>query len=107
MATHFVTDPHEMRRMAGRFAMHAQTVEDAAHKMWAGSSMNIAGVGSRSSQAPASSHDTMGQVNQGLGTIVNMMAETWAPQRGVVVVGEAAVRSAVLARRCGGFGGER
>ncbi|TVS77601.1 WXG100 family type VII secretion target, partial [Mycobacterium helveticum] len=27
MATRFMTDPHEMRAMAGRFEVHAQTVE--------------------------------------------------------------------------------
>ena len=42
MPTRFMTDPHEMRSMAGRFDMHAQTVEDEARKMWA-SSQNIAG----------------------------------------------------------------
>ncbi|ORB32695.1 WXG100 family type VII secretion target, partial [Mycobacterium paraseoulense] len=26
MATRFMTDPHEMRAMAGRFEVHAQTV---------------------------------------------------------------------------------
>ncbi|MGO9655856.1 MAG: WXG100 family type VII secretion target, partial [Mycobacterium sp.] len=26
MPTRFMTDPHEMRSMAGRFDMHAQTV---------------------------------------------------------------------------------
>ncbi|MDT5257267.1 MAG: hypothetical protein QOD10_2347, partial [Mycobacterium sp.] len=30
MATRFMTDPHSMRAMAGRFEMHAQTVEDEA-----------------------------------------------------------------------------
>ena len=44
MATRFMTDPHAMRAMAGRFEMHAQTVEDEARKMWA-SSQNIAGAG--------------------------------------------------------------
>ena len=44
MPTRFMTDPHEMRSMAGRFDMHAQTVEDEARKMWA-SSQNIAGAG--------------------------------------------------------------
>ena len=42
MPTRFMTDPHEMRSMAGRFDVHAQTVEDEARKMWA-SSQNIAG----------------------------------------------------------------
>jgi hypothetical protein len=41
MPTRFMTDPHEMRSMAGRFDTHAQTVEDEARKMWA-SSQNIA-----------------------------------------------------------------
>ncbi|ETB52719.1 EsxJ, partial [Mycobacterium avium 10-5560] len=27
-----MTDPHEMRAMAGRFEVHAQTVEDEARK---------------------------------------------------------------------------
>ena len=44
MPTRFMTDPHEMRTMAGRFDVHAQTVEDEARKMWA-SSQNIAGAG--------------------------------------------------------------
>jgi hypothetical protein len=38
----FMTDPHEMRAMAGCFDVHAQTVEGEARKMWA-SSQNIAG----------------------------------------------------------------
>ncbi|MGA7135965.1 MAG: WXG100 family type VII secretion target, partial [Mycobacterium sp.] len=42
MPTRFMTDPHEMRSMAGRFDVHAQTVEDEARKMWS-SSQNIAG----------------------------------------------------------------
>ncbi|MEK1148443.1 WXG100 family type VII secretion target, partial [Mycobacterium ulcerans] len=46
MTARFMTDPHAMRDMAGRFEMHAQTVEDEdeARKMWA-SSQNIAGAG--------------------------------------------------------------
>ncbi|MGE2818265.1 WXG100 family type VII secretion target, partial [Mycobacterium heidelbergense] len=32
MATRFMTDPHAMRAMAGRFEMHAQTVADEARK---------------------------------------------------------------------------
>ncbi|MEK1266783.1 WXG100 family type VII secretion target, partial [Mycobacterium ulcerans] len=28
MTARFMTDPHAMRDMAGRFEMHAQTVED-------------------------------------------------------------------------------
>ena len=42
MTARFMTDPHAMRSMAGRFDTHAQTVEDEARKMWA-SSQNIAG----------------------------------------------------------------
>ncbi|MFC5336253.1 WXG100 family type VII secretion target, partial [Mycobacterium branderi] len=42
MTARFMTDPHAMRDMAGRFDVHAQTVEDEARKMWA-SSQNIAG----------------------------------------------------------------
>jgi ESAT-6 family protein len=71
MATRFMTDPHQMRAMAGRFEMHAQTVEDEARKMWA-SSMNIAGAG-WSGQAQATSYDTMGQMNQAFRNIVNML----------------------------------
>ncbi|MCV7313190.1 WXG100 family type VII secretion target [Mycobacterium paraffinicum] len=56
MATRFMTDPHEMRAMAG---------------LWA-SSMNIAGSG-WSGQAQATSYDTMGQVNQAFRNIVNML----------------------------------
>ncbi|ARG63942.1 EsxJ [Mycobacterium kansasii] len=44
MATRFMTDPHAMRAMAGRFEVHAQTVEDEARRMWA-SSQNISGAG--------------------------------------------------------------
>ena len=33
MPTRFMTDPHAMRSMAGRFEMHAQTVSDEARKM--------------------------------------------------------------------------
>ena len=44
MATRFMTDPHAMRAMAGRFEAHAQTVEDEARRMWA-SSENISGAG--------------------------------------------------------------
>jgi hypothetical protein len=39
-----MTDPDQMRAMAGRFDVHAQTVEDEARRMWA-SSQNIAGAG--------------------------------------------------------------
>ncbi len=61
MTSRFMTDPHEMRAMAGRFDVHAQTVEDEARKMWA-SSQNIAGAG-WSGTAQATSYDTMGQMN--------------------------------------------
>ena len=63
MPSRFMTDPHEMRSMAGRFDVHAQTVEDEARKMWA-SSQNIAGA-SWSGTAQATSYDTMGQMNTG------------------------------------------
>ena len=71
MATHFMTDPHAMRDMAGRFEGHAQTVEDGARKMWV-SSQNIA-AGGWSGQAQATSYDTMGQMNQAFRNIVNML----------------------------------
>jgi WXG100 family type VII secretion target len=59
-----MTDPHEMRAMAGRFDVHAQTVEDEARKMWA-SSTNIAGAG-WSGTAQMTSYDTMGQDEPGV-----------------------------------------
>lgn len=34
MTARLMTDPNEMRSMAGRFDVHAQTVEDEARKMW-------------------------------------------------------------------------
>ncbi len=71
MPTRFMTDPHEMRAMAGRFDVHAQTVEDEARKMWA-SSQNIAGAG-WSGTAQATSYDTMGQMNTAFRNIVNML----------------------------------
>ena len=71
MATRFMTDPHAMRDMAGRFEGHAETVEAGARKMWA-SSQNIAG-GGWSGQAQATSYDTMGQINQAFRNIVNML----------------------------------
>jgi WXG100 family type VII secretion target len=71
MPTRFMTDPHEMRSMAGRFDVHAQTVEDEARKMWA-SSQNIAGA-SWSGTAQATSYDTMGQMNTAFRNIVNML----------------------------------
>jgi WXG100 family type VII secretion target len=66
-----MTDPHEMRSMAQRFDMHAQTVEDEARKMWA-SSQNIAGAG-WSGTAQMTSYDTMGQADQAFRNIVNML----------------------------------
>ena len=71
MTARFMTDPHAMRDMAGRFGVHAQTVEDEARKMWV-SSQNIAGAG-WSGQAQATSYDTMGQMNQAFRKIVNML----------------------------------
>ncbi|WP_373193188.1 WXG100 family type VII secretion target [Mycobacterium marinum] len=71
MTTRFMTDTHAMRDMAGRFEMHAQTVEDEARKMWA-SSQNIAGAG-WSGMASATSLDTMGQMNTAFRNIVNML----------------------------------
>ncbi|WP_301150496.1 WXG100 family type VII secretion target [Mycobacterium simiae] len=71
MASYFMTDPHAMRDMAGRFETHAQTVEDDARKMFA-SSQNISGAG-WSGLASATSLDTMGQMNQPFRNIVNML----------------------------------
>ena len=71
MPARFMTDPHAMRDMAGRFEMHAQVVEDEARKMWA-SSQNIAGAG-WSGMASATSLDTMGQMNTAFRNIVNML----------------------------------
>jgi WXG100 family type VII secretion target len=51
-----MTDPHQMRAMAGRFDVHTQTVEDEARKLW-GSSLNIADTG-WSGQAQTTSYDT-------------------------------------------------
>jgi WXG100 family type VII secretion target len=71
MVSRFMTDPHEMRSMAGRFDVHASTVSDEARKMWA-SSQNIAGSGWTGS-AQAQSYDTMGQMDQAFRNIVNML----------------------------------
>ena len=71
MPARFMTDPDQMRAMAGRFDVHAQTVNDEAAKMWA-SSQNIAGAG-WSGTAQATSYDTMGQMNQAFTNIVNML----------------------------------
>jgi WXG100 family type VII secretion target len=65
-----MTDPHQMRAMAGRFEAHAQTVGDEARRMWA--SQNIAGA-DWSGTARATSHDTMGQMNQAFNNIVNVL----------------------------------
>lgn len=71
MTTRFMTDPHQMRAMAGRFDVHAQTVEDEARTMWA-SSQNIAGAG-WSGAAQTTSYDTMGQMNTAFRNIVTML----------------------------------
>ena len=71
MTTRFMTDPHEMRSMAGHFEVHARTVEDEARKMWA-SSQNIAGAG-WSGTAQTTSYDTVSQMNQAFRNIVNML----------------------------------
>jgi WXG100 family type VII secretion target len=71
MTARFMTDPHAMRDMAGRFEVHAQTVEDEARNMWA-SSQNISGSG-WGGAAEATSYDTMGQMNQAFRNIVNML----------------------------------
>lgn len=71
MVSRFMTDPHQMRAMASRFDVHANTVMDEARTMWS-SSMNIAGAG-WSGQAQATSYDTMGQVDQAFRNIVNML----------------------------------
>lgn len=67
----FMTDPDQMRAMAGRFDVHAQTVQDEAVKMWA-SSQNIAGAG-WSGPAQLSSYDAMGQMNTAFRNIVTML----------------------------------
>jgi WXG100 family type VII secretion target len=71
VAIRFMTDPHAMRAMAGRFEVHAQTVSDGARRMWA-SSQSISGAG-WSGVAQASSYNTMGQMNQAFINIVNML----------------------------------
>jgi WXG100 family type VII secretion target len=71
MPTRFMTDPHAMRAMGGRFDVHAQTVEDEARRMWA-SSVNIAGAG-WSGTAQTTSYDTMSQMNTAFRNIVNML----------------------------------
>jgi WXG100 family type VII secretion target len=71
MPRRFMTDPDQMRAMAGRFDMHAQTVEDEARRMWA-SSQNIAGAG-WSGSAQTTSYDTMAQMNTAFRNIVTML----------------------------------
>ncbi|OBG28554.1 WXG100 family type VII secretion target [Mycobacterium sp. 852002-51057_SCH5723018] len=71
MTTRFMTDPHAMRDMAGRFEMHAQTVEDEARRMLV-SSQNISG-GGWGGPAEATSLDTVGQMHQAFRNIVNML----------------------------------
>lgn len=71
MATHFMTDPDQMRAMASRFDTHAQTVEDEARRMWA-SSTNISGAG-WGGLAERTSYDTMGQMQTAFRNIVTML----------------------------------
>lgn len=71
MATHFLTDPHAMRAMAGKFDVHAQTVEDESRKMWA-SSTNISGAG-WGGTAEMKSYETMGQMQSAFRNIINML----------------------------------
>jgi WXG100 family type VII secretion target len=71
VTNHFMTDPDQMRAMAGRFDVHAQAVEEAARRMWA-SSQDIAGTG-WSGAAQMTSYDTVGQMNQAFRNIVNML----------------------------------
>lgn len=71
MTAHFMTDPHEMRAMAGRFELHAQTVEENAQRMLA-SAQNISGTG-WSGAASATSMDTVGQMHTAFRNIVNML----------------------------------
>ena len=71
MASRFMTDPHAMREMGGRFAVHAQTVESEARRIWV-SAQGISGTG-WSGTAQATSLDTMGQLNQAFRNIVNML----------------------------------
>lgn len=71
MAARFMTDPHMMRDTAGRFEMHAQTVEDEARRMFA-SSQNISGAG-WGGIAERTSMDTMGQMQAAFRNIVTML----------------------------------
>lgn len=71
MSSHFMTDPDAMRAMAGRFDVHAQTVEDESRRILA-SSQNIAGAG-WSGAASTTSLDTVVQMNQAFRNIVDML----------------------------------
>lgn len=71
MTTQFMTDPNQMRAMADRFSLHAQTVEDEARRMWA-SSVNISGAG-WSGLAERTSYDAMEQMQQAFRNIVSML----------------------------------
>jgi WXG100 family type VII secretion target len=71
MTTRLMTDPHAMRDMGGRFAIHAQTVEDEARRMWV-SAQTIGGA-AWSGTAQAASSDTIGQMNQAFRNIVDML----------------------------------
>lgn len=71
MTARLMADPHAMRDMAGRFEVHAQTVEAEARKMWA-LSADIAGA-SWSGTAQATSYDTMHETNRAFTNIVDML----------------------------------
>ena len=71
MASRLMTDPQLMRDMAGRFEVHAQTVEDEARRMWA-SSQSISGAG-WPGIAERTSLATMGQMQTAFRNIVNML----------------------------------
>lgn len=73
MTATFMTEPDQMRAMAGRFDAHAQTVQDEALKMWS-SSQDIAGAG-WSGPAQLTSYDTMGQMDTAFRNIVTMLHE--------------------------------
>lgn len=71
MTTRFMTYPHEMRSIAGRFEVHTRTVEDAARKLLA-SSQNIAGA-AWGGTAQATSYNTASQMNTAFRNIVTML----------------------------------
>ncbi|MDT7722220.1 MAG: hypothetical protein QOE94_3231 [Mycobacterium sp.] len=71
MPTRFMTDPHEMRSMAGRFDVHAQTVEEEDRNMFE-SSQNISGA-SLSGISQSNSYYTMVHMNHSFRKIVNML----------------------------------